>query len=397
MWKIASLIISACLLSGCGGDAPNDQSALTVHGTDFGPYVAGQAPPDNVSADQLTTRMQVIASCTHWVRSYSCTSGLEEIGRIAHDLGLKAAVGAWLGDDLAKNEEEIANLIAEGKAGNVDIAVVGSEVLLALGKNQLHTIDEAKLIEYINRVKAELPDTPVTTADTAQELLGHPEVVAACDLVFFNYYSYWEGLPVDQAVDDIAGVYDQLVEAYPGKKVAVSETGWPAKGDQIGAAVPSPENQRAYFERFVRWAASRNVEYFWFEASNEEWKAPPAQEANWGMFGVELTHVPPVGSTENLRGRAWARLPVDCRVAVYIRVAGGWYNKPAWAVPATPIAADGTWNCDITTHANDLNATDVAAYLVPADYEPYMANGDAQLPLELETNSLARVVAARQE
>lgn len=38
-------------------------------------------------------------------------------------------VGAWLEDDLEKNEEEIQALIQLAKEGCVDIAAVGNEVL----------------------------------------------------------------------------------------------------------------------------------------------------------------------------------------------------------------------------------------------------------------------------
>lgn len=101
---------------------------------------------------------------------------------------------------------------------------------------------------------------------------------------------------------------------------------------------------------------------------------------------VAFTHVPPYGSTENLAGRVEN---VDCAthaVAVYIFV-DGWWTKPSFAAPLSPIASDGTWTCDITTGGSDIYATQLAAYVVPRDYAPPLAEGWPQLPDELAANA----------
>ncbi|HON48571.1 MAG TPA: hypothetical protein PLZ60_12560 [Kiritimatiellia bacterium] len=107
---------------------------------------------------------------------------------------------------------------------------------------------------------------------------------------------------------------------------------------------------------------------------------------------VAFTHVPPYGSTENLAGRVEN---VDCAthaVAVYIFV-DGWWTKPSFAAPLSPIASDGTWTCDITTGGSDIYATQLAAYVVPRDYAPPLAEGWPQLPDELAANAVASVRA----
>jgi len=76
-------------------------------------------------------------------------------------------------------------------------------------------------------------------------------------------------------------------------------------------------------------------------------------------------------------------------VAVYINVSGGWWTKPYFAQPLTSIAPDGTWSCDITTGGNDSSATEIAAYLVPAGYNPPLLSGQASLPAEFNQNSVA--------
>ena len=44
-------------------------------------------------------------------------------------MGIKTLVGAWLGTDEEKNQQEIENLIQLAREGLVDIAAVGNEVL----------------------------------------------------------------------------------------------------------------------------------------------------------------------------------------------------------------------------------------------------------------------------
>jgi exo-beta-1,3-glucanase (GH17 family) len=198
-----------------------------IYGLDFSPYMDRQNPNlgSQISEEQLRARLTIIAPYTQWIRTFSSTHGLEKTGPIAHEMGLKAAIGAWLGKDLSTNELEISNLIEAAKAGDVDLAIVGSEVLLR------GDLSESQLIGYINRVKNEVPGIQVTTADTYGEILSHPSVISAVDSVFVNYYPYWEGIRIDHSIAAIHG-WHQLVSARAnGKPIFVSETGWPSCGN----------------------------------------------------------------------------------------------------------------------------------------------------------------------
>ena len=104
--------------------------AAGTHGLCFSPYLDGQGPGTQLTESQIRARMEVIAPHTRWVRSFSCTEGNELIPKVAHQLGLKTLVGAWLGTDLETNEREIEGLIAVARAGHADIVAVGNEVML---------------------------------------------------------------------------------------------------------------------------------------------------------------------------------------------------------------------------------------------------------------------------
>ena len=100
-----------------------------MHGLCFSPYLEGQKPGDILTEAQIRKRMEIIKPYTKWVRSFSCIEGNELIPKIAKEYGLKTLVGAWLGKDTDKNEEELSALIHLAKHGLVDIAAVGNEVL----------------------------------------------------------------------------------------------------------------------------------------------------------------------------------------------------------------------------------------------------------------------------
>jgi len=261
---------------------PGPTPTYKVYGLDFSPYMDGQDPNQGsqVSEAQLRARMAIIAPYAQWIRTFGCGSGLEKAGQVAHELGLKAAVGAWLSGDLAANEQQITCLIAVGQAGQADMLIVGSEVLL---RNDL---TESQLIGYINQVKQAVPGVPVATADVYGELIGHPSVLAAGDVALANFYPYWEGTDVQQAMASLQSGYQQVKAVAGGKQVLVSETGWPSGGSPFGNAVPSPENAAFYFRSFVSWARAGGVGYFYFEAFDETWKASyeGPQGAHWGVW-----------------------------------------------------------------------------------------------------------------
>ena len=289
-----SFCILTVVLSGCSsgdgdgqGDIEPQPSPLSyrLYGLNFSPYVGIQDPNQGavVNAEQIEQRMRIIAPYTHWVRTYGCTRGLEHSGAIAHRLQLKIAMGAWSGPDSAANDIELESLIRQAQSGHVDLAVIGSEVLY---RGDLEAED---LIAYINRFRAEVPHVPVTTADVYTDLLEHPEVMAACDVIMANYYPYWEGVDVRDAVAWLHTRHQRLVAAAGSKTVIVSETGWPSAGDAMGDAVPTLENAAFYFKNFVSWARTEGVDYFYFEAFDEAWKVlyESLQGGHWGVWDAD--------------------------------------------------------------------------------------------------------------
>ena len=122
-----------------------------VHGLCFSPYLEGQAPGSQVSEAQIRERLARIQPHTRWVRTFSCTDGHQHTPRIAHELGLKTLVGAWLGTDRDINQRELDAVIALAQAGHADIVAIGNEVLLR------EDLSEDELLACLERVKQALP------------------------------------------------------------------------------------------------------------------------------------------------------------------------------------------------------------------------------------------------
>jgi GPH family glycoside/pentoside/hexuronide:cation symporter len=252
-----------------------------VHGLCFSPYLENQEIGDIVSENQIHRRIDVIAPHTEWIRTFSCTEGNELTPEIAKQKGIKTLVGAWISNDKDKNEKEIQALIALANAGLVDIAAVGNEVL------HRGEIAEQELIQYINRVREALPKTiPVGYVDAYYQFLDKPALVAACDVVLANFYPFWEGANNDFATSYLNRMLEVTQEVAKGKKVIITETGWPSKGEFIEAAIPSKANAMKYFIAVQEWTKNKKIELFYFSSFDESWKTKHEGEvgARWGIW-----------------------------------------------------------------------------------------------------------------
>jgi exo-beta-1,3-glucanase (GH17 family) len=214
------------------------------------------------------------------VRSFSCTDGHEQTPRIAHELGLKTLVGAWLGTDAAINAREIEGVIALAQAGHADIVAVGNEVLLR------EDLTEDELLAFIQRVKSALPGVPVGYVDAYYLFEKHPRITEACDVILTNCYPFWEGCPSERAVAYMHSMLQRVRAIAGDKRVIVSETGWPDQGTAFHGAVPSVAGAMRYFVDTQRWARDVNVETFYFAAFDEAWKVGTEGDvgAYWGLW-----------------------------------------------------------------------------------------------------------------
>ncbi len=254
-----------------------------IHGISFSPYLAGQGPGTHIGEDQIASRLSIIRPYVNWIRTFSCIDGNQETPRIAHEYGLKTMVGIDIGGDLEANEEELASGIEVARAGHADIVAVGNENMLR------QDVSEGQLIEYIQRVQDAVPDVPVSFVDAYFLFENHLAVAEACDVLLVNCYPFWESVPVEYALLAMKEMYRRAHRVANGKKVIISETGWPSQGTPFGSSVPSFENALEYFLNTYQWAEEESVEIVYFSSFDEAWKAGKEGDvgAYWGLWDAE--------------------------------------------------------------------------------------------------------------
>ena len=251
-----------------------------MHGICFSPYEGTQEPGDPISEAQVRRKLELLVPHTQWIRVFSCTQGNEIIPKLAKEYGFKTLVGAWLGEEKTKNEEELQGLIALADAGYVDVAAVGNEVMYR------EELEEQELIEYILRAKQALTGIPVGYVDAYYEFTNRPKITEVCDVILANCYPYWEACHIDYSLLYMKQMYYQAVQAASGKRVIITETGWPSSGDALGAAEPGYENALKYFINAQAWSQQEGIEMFYFSAFDEGWKvgAEGSVGAFWGLW-----------------------------------------------------------------------------------------------------------------
>lgn len=251
-----------------------------MHGICFSPYLEDQRPGAVITEEQIRRKIEIILPYTQWIRTFSCTEGNEMIPRIAREYGLKTLVGAWLGEDEDINEEEITNVIQLAKDGYADLVAVGNEVLYR------EDLPEEELLKFIYRVKKAIPGVPVGYVDAYYEFCNRPALAEACDVIFANCYPFWEGCQIDYSLPYMKDMYHRALAAGKGKKVIISETGWPNMGSSFEGAEPSYRNAIRYFVNAQKWSKEENIGMFYFSSFDETWKMSDEGDvgAYWGLW-----------------------------------------------------------------------------------------------------------------
>ena len=239
--------------------------------------IAGRYP----SLPEIDEDLALLQNEARAVRTYSVAQTLAEIPQLAAGHGLEVALGAWLGPDLAGNEQEIARLIEVYRRSghSVERVLVGNEALLR------EELKPEQLMAYLDRVRAEL-DVPVSTAEPWHVWLKNPQLVEHVDFITVHMLPYWEGVPLEQAVDYVENRYQDLRIAFPYTPIVIGEVGWPSNGRKNRGAVASPENQTRFLRRFLHHAERQGYAYYVMEAFDQPWKRKieGAIGTYWGVY-----------------------------------------------------------------------------------------------------------------
>lgn len=279
-----------------------------VNGFAYSGYQLGQSPLEKKypSTADLLKDLRILKPYTDHIRTYGSLENAEIIP-LASNMGMHIMAGAWLGPDNIDNEREVSALIAKIQSyPRIQRAIVGNEVLLRTD------LTKEQLIRYLDEVREEV-SIPISTAEPWHVWLKNPDLVKHVDFIAVHLLPYHEGVPIEQALDYAMQRYKELMDAYPRKKIVITEIGWPSKGPAIGASIASPVNQARFVREFLARTAHQNYDYYLMEAIDQPWKVAVEGWAGayWGMFDAE----------RHLKYDLHGAIPKDTR----------WVAKASWA------------------------------------------------------------------
>ena len=256
-----------------------------IQGFAFSPFHAGQGPVRKVYPDisQIEADIALLQDRTHAIRTYTVEDSLGEIPRLAEKYGINVALGAWVDHRHQKSLDEINRMLEISvRTRNVVRIIVGNEVLLR------GDIPVKQMIAYLDMVQAQT-DIPVSTAEPPYIWRKYPELVKHVDYIAVHLLPYWDGVPVDTALDHAINKYNALKALYPDKRIVISEVGWPSNGRTMRDAVASDANEATFLRRFLAHAEQENYTYYIMEAFDQPWKREIEGEvgAYWGVYDVQ--------------------------------------------------------------------------------------------------------------
>lgn len=258
----------------------------TMMGVTYNPLRKDQDPQKHhmPTEAEIEEDMQLLSDRVFSVRTYMATEGVERVPAIAAKYDLNVTAGAWIGADIEKNRLEVDNLVKISRSDNRKIlrTIVGNEVLTR------RDLPPEQLIDYIRDVKKRTW-RPVSTSETWDQWIAHPELANEVDFIAAHILPYWEGFSVDEAVNYTFDRYYALQKAFPGKQIVLTEVGWPSDGQPKKQAVASLANQAKYLRQFLNRATAEKVTYYVIEAFDQPWKMSLEGSAGayWGIFNAD--------------------------------------------------------------------------------------------------------------
>jgi exo-beta-1,3-glucanase (GH17 family)/cellulose synthase/poly-beta-1,6-N-acetylglucosamine synthase-like glycosyltransferase len=260
--------------------------ARGIQGVSFSPFAADQNPfgaKDVPPLSQIDSDLKLLENKTFAVRTYSVLGSLGKIPELAAKHNISVALGIYLGDVEANNEEELRTGIELAHDHrNIVRVIVGNENLLR------GDLSEDELARDLDRARRSIRQ-PVGYADTWATWLKHPAIASHVDFIAVHLFPYWEGIDVESAVDFCFRELKAVQDAYPQKPVIIGEIGWPSEGRIRAGAVASVSNEALFLRQFLARAEKEGERYYIMEAFDQPWKARDegAVGAYWGIYDVD--------------------------------------------------------------------------------------------------------------
>lgn len=269
-------------------------AAANATGITYSPY---NADGTCRSASQILDDFQRLATHTdppaRLVRIYGVDC--DQVARVlpaADAIGVQLFLGIFSLDDLPGQIATLSAAVNSSARGwtAIDTVSVGNELVnngQATAKQVVDALAAAR-----GMLRAQGYAGPVVTVDTFFAVERNPELCDASDYCAINVHAFFDADTAAERAGDfvarkVADVREVLRDS--GKRVVVTETGWPWQGNANGLAVPGRENQRVAVRSILDvWGKENPGGLILFTAFDEAWKKAEKgtfyAEQFWGMY-----------------------------------------------------------------------------------------------------------------
>jgi exo-beta-1,3-glucanase (GH17 family) len=173
------------------------------------------------------------------------------------------------------------NVVKKYGAGIVDGLTIGNEVA-DTPMNIMKKVWDVR--GYLNNVIGY--KGPISTVPIWVTTMKNP-ILCDADRVTVNAYAFFDGkVQAAGAGSFITNVVipniKRVCAPYAAvKNIIVTESGWPSRGGNVGAAVPSLANEQAALRNLN--CAAKSTKIFAFEADDSPWKHGNDNERSWSF------------------------------------------------------------------------------------------------------------------
>lgn len=265
----------------------SDPGSSARFGVSYAPYRGDHACK---SKQDIENDFRRFAGSYSLVRIYGTDCDqVDNVYSAAKAHGMKVFLGIWEPSSVVDE----ANKIISGVKGDWDMVhtvSVGNELV-----NNGHASPQ-QIVNAVKNARSTLRAAgymgPVVAVDTFVAAQAHPELCEQSDYCAINAHAFFDGtVSASESGRWLKNTVSSVKSALSvPKKVVVTETGWPMKGEKNGMAVPSLQEQKSALDSIKKAFASTPGDVILFSAFNDLWKtrdmATFNSEQYWGIDGA---------------------------------------------------------------------------------------------------------------
>ncbi|KAJ4290940.1 Cell surface mannoprotein mp65 [Kalmusia sp. IMI 367209] len=257
-------------------------------GVTYDPYKGSEQNIECKTADEITSDFEKLKEFGI-VRIYGSDCGqIPIVIREAKKNGQKIMGGIY-----APNQQiqEVVSALSSGikqeNGGSWDIISVVSVENERVNAGVITASDaQDTIVQARTALRGAGYNGPVGAVETAPAVIDNPSICSKSDLTLVNIHAWFD--PNTEAKDAgkfVRSEVDRVKTACPGKRVIVTESGWPHQGSAHDKAVASPDAQKSAIASI---RAEFSQDLFLFNAFDTLWKQDDASTFNaekyWGIL-----------------------------------------------------------------------------------------------------------------